>query len=269
MTVGRNDPCPCGSGKKYKKCCETKDTHLAELPFPTIPEQEAISNLLNESPNFRQLYESERRKISKPIYWGEDPTLKDGITGRSSRGQRGYKLMHLARAPAHISEAVDVAHELLHFVLDAEGFPLAISSSPELYNVATVLSSLPSDQLIDQRLIGFGFDVYEKYRLERASTIAQLANRPYPPSARLENLEWKIKYAGHVIDWEHFCKQHEAVDEFQSMFDEKYPEVASAGKELVAIIRENDYETPGNMALLFKRTVLFLGLENDIDIWYE
>lgn len=25
--VGRNDPCPCGSGKKYKKCCEAKQTH--------------------------------------------------------------------------------------------------------------------------------------------------------------------------------------------------------------------------------------------------
>ncbi len=23
-TVGRNDPCPCGSGKKYKKCCFVK-----------------------------------------------------------------------------------------------------------------------------------------------------------------------------------------------------------------------------------------------------
>jgi uncharacterized protein YecA (UPF0149 family) len=22
--VGRNDPCPCGSGKKYKKCCMRK-----------------------------------------------------------------------------------------------------------------------------------------------------------------------------------------------------------------------------------------------------
>jgi hypothetical protein len=22
--VGRNDPCPCGSGKKYKKCCLLK-----------------------------------------------------------------------------------------------------------------------------------------------------------------------------------------------------------------------------------------------------
>ena len=23
--VGRNDPCPCGSGKKYKKCCGLKE----------------------------------------------------------------------------------------------------------------------------------------------------------------------------------------------------------------------------------------------------
>jgi preprotein translocase subunit SecA len=23
--VGRNDPCPCGSGKKYKKCCLKDD----------------------------------------------------------------------------------------------------------------------------------------------------------------------------------------------------------------------------------------------------
>ncbi|HSX03627.1 MAG TPA: SEC-C metal-binding domain-containing protein [Rhabdochlamydiaceae bacterium] len=22
--VGRNDPCPCGSGKKFKKCCEER-----------------------------------------------------------------------------------------------------------------------------------------------------------------------------------------------------------------------------------------------------
>jgi len=23
--IGRNDPCPCGSGRKYKKCCLQKD----------------------------------------------------------------------------------------------------------------------------------------------------------------------------------------------------------------------------------------------------
>jgi len=35
QTPGRNDPCPCGSGKKYKKCCG-----LSETPTPIIPESE-------------------------------------------------------------------------------------------------------------------------------------------------------------------------------------------------------------------------------------
>lgn len=30
--VGRNDPCPCGSGKKYKSCCINKPVHKP-LPF--------------------------------------------------------------------------------------------------------------------------------------------------------------------------------------------------------------------------------------------
>ena len=25
--VGRNDPCPCGSGKKFKRCCRNKTFH--------------------------------------------------------------------------------------------------------------------------------------------------------------------------------------------------------------------------------------------------
>ena len=25
MTIGRNDPCPCGSGKKFKRCCAAQE----------------------------------------------------------------------------------------------------------------------------------------------------------------------------------------------------------------------------------------------------
>lgn len=32
MKIGRNDPCYCGSGKKYKKCCLKKDNYLNNLP---------------------------------------------------------------------------------------------------------------------------------------------------------------------------------------------------------------------------------------------
>lgn len=33
MSVGRNDPCPCGSGKKYKKCCLEKDNTVPLYGF--------------------------------------------------------------------------------------------------------------------------------------------------------------------------------------------------------------------------------------------
>jgi tetratricopeptide (TPR) repeat protein len=32
-TPGRNDPCPCGSGKKYKRCCLGRDQAAALAPL--------------------------------------------------------------------------------------------------------------------------------------------------------------------------------------------------------------------------------------------
>jgi SEC-C motif len=43
--IGRNDPCPCGSGKKYKKCCYDKDQerllHPSAVPGLTVEEWRA------------------------------------------------------------------------------------------------------------------------------------------------------------------------------------------------------------------------------------
>jgi hypothetical protein len=51
---GRNDPCPCGSGKKYKKCCQDKDSAASsadpeaawrkqlEAAVPTMTAQQAV-----------------------------------------------------------------------------------------------------------------------------------------------------------------------------------------------------------------------------------
>ena len=33
--TGRNDPCPCGSGQKYKRCCLPRDTAAAAEPAAT------------------------------------------------------------------------------------------------------------------------------------------------------------------------------------------------------------------------------------------
>lgn len=37
--VGRNDPCPCGSGKKYKKCCMAKDEAAEHSPAHLLRER--------------------------------------------------------------------------------------------------------------------------------------------------------------------------------------------------------------------------------------
>jgi hypothetical protein len=49
--VGRNDPCPCGSGKKFKKCCEMKQKHkkiqaqLLSVSTPQAPETQETSKV--------------------------------------------------------------------------------------------------------------------------------------------------------------------------------------------------------------------------------
>jgi len=48
-TVGRNEPCPCGSGKKYKKCCLEKDT---AVDLETFRAERAEENLRNEIMRF-------------------------------------------------------------------------------------------------------------------------------------------------------------------------------------------------------------------------
>ena len=41
--VGRNDPCPCGSGKKYKRCCEARDREREASPYAGMTMQEALA----------------------------------------------------------------------------------------------------------------------------------------------------------------------------------------------------------------------------------
>ena len=47
--IGRNEPCPCGSGKKYKQCCLVKDAAAGSAP--TVAAQ-AADHLPHHHPRF-------------------------------------------------------------------------------------------------------------------------------------------------------------------------------------------------------------------------
>lgn len=68
--VGRNDPCPCGSGEKFKKCC--LNNVEKDLPYQKYID-ESLSNYPKKNNNkdeldFYTIYDDERIDIDKLIY---------------------------------------------------------------------------------------------------------------------------------------------------------------------------------------------------------
>lgn len=43
--VGRNDPCPCGSGKKYKQCCEPRLGQRRKFTASVLSAEKSTTNL--------------------------------------------------------------------------------------------------------------------------------------------------------------------------------------------------------------------------------
>lgn len=72
--IGRNNPCPCGSGKKYKKCCATADvtplpagTYNKQNSFTQADRASAISKLLR----FASMKEFEMdQELGITLFWG-------------------------------------------------------------------------------------------------------------------------------------------------------------------------------------------------------
>jgi hypothetical protein len=68
-TVGRNDPCPCGSGKKYKKCCLGKQRLQATVTAQRFP----IGTIALYGPDNRQTTKIAAAVIVRE---GAEPILK-------------------------------------------------------------------------------------------------------------------------------------------------------------------------------------------------
>ena len=102
--IGRNDPCPCGSGKKYKKCCMAKDeARAATLRVTTASGEEATFrqaryDLLNQSEAINRLNQAPDFDADEPksdpnteisydwLETGESAELMKKIKGMKSVG---------------------------------------------------------------------------------------------------------------------------------------------------------------------------------------
>lgn len=73
--VGRNDPCPCGSGKKYKHCCLPLDTSSGIIRLvPDQPEAQTpahseavLESLINNAPWQNPQYQAVAREAARQM----------------------------------------------------------------------------------------------------------------------------------------------------------------------------------------------------------
>src|SRR6202022_1185506 len=94
--VGRNDPCPCGSGKKYKKCHgRLEQTSQTSLPPDVFPEDVVVSEILRTSPQFRAFYDTERKRIPHRVEWKLNPSLPESMGGEHIGSNAGLKRLWL------------------------------------------------------------------------------------------------------------------------------------------------------------------------------
>ncbi|OIP92127.1 MAG: hypothetical protein AUK26_05380 [Syntrophaceae bacterium CG2_30_58_14] len=88
--VGRNQPCPCGSGKKYKKCCLLKESGQAPAPAEPAPRKPPAPD-----PVFQRLRKSLSRYVEREIsrndflratgiFWNIEPLEPIALPERAS-----------------------------------------------------------------------------------------------------------------------------------------------------------------------------------------
>jgi hypothetical protein len=80
--VGRNEPCPCGSGRKFKKCCLNKSGAVVQSYRPA-ERNSALAKLMRFAarPKYKEL-----QRLALALFWGDwlsdepDPRLENVMT---------------------------------------------------------------------------------------------------------------------------------------------------------------------------------------------
>ena len=94
MKPGRNDPCPCGSGKKYKKCCESKQLEASAARSAELQRHNAVTQSAT-------LTDSERARVAALVRSEKFPELEAFarlLVGRSRSSGSAWKLLGFALA---------------------------------------------------------------------------------------------------------------------------------------------------------------------------
>jgi hypothetical protein len=152
--IGRNAPCPCGSGKKYKKCCYEKDQQLLRDASPyegiTMTQLRSMPNLVSDAELIKKMRAYELKKLD-PVQLNEDQLYQAYVRAvHFGLRQFAYELlMELKGRPDRQDFALDHMEDLLESALDAGDLDVAHQA----------LESIPPEKLEDPETVRLQFDL--------------------------------------------------------------------------------------------------------------
>jgi hypothetical protein len=154
--IGRNAPCPCGSGKKYKKCCHEKDQQLLRDPSPyegiTMTQFRSMPNLVEDADMILEMRAYELKKL-QPANLNENQ-LFQAYRRALHFGLRQFShdlLLELKGRPNKRDFAIEHMQDLLDSALGAGDIDVARQT----------MDLIPSEKMHDAGSVKFQFDLIE------------------------------------------------------------------------------------------------------------
>ncbi len=132
--TGRNDPCPCGSGKKYKKCCLPKDR--AERAENSI-----LTDTRSSSPSYTPSFPIAANIPSSPVDPSPIPEFEDSEEFEDFEDVEPYKIAQIIGADPLMQRVEDLWNRFVDASYD-EQFDImtqALQEEPELCDDELIL----------------------------------------------------------------------------------------------------------------------------------
>lgn len=120
MPTGRNDPCPCGSGRKYKRCCSAKDRASAAVRL--VPEEGDAKGPMDPAvaPSPGAAWEADL--VPLPITFGDDADARPAGLLVVADGFVLHHDLH-ERPPADPGDVADLLAQAIRAAAERVGAP--------------------------------------------------------------------------------------------------------------------------------------------------
>jgi hypothetical protein len=245
--IGRNDPCTCGSGKKFKKCCWLKQAPPVSPATPLFANKQLDENsvftlIKAKSAPFQKFYTEKRGQMSKFIVV-HDPNLPVGVRARVTR-TNGHSYLRLRTMICPLEDATLIAHELGHLIQDEQGFPHVAGLND--HPAASALNSALHDPLVDATLDAFGFDRRADLWAEIEENKRQLKSVLQAPSEPAGKAHWIANCLGHILN-QHVLGDDPTESAFLEWFSSRYPQILAEANNIANAVIAIGFDTPDKM----------------------